>query len=87
MTHRGNGPVAHKWQFQARFKATIGRQMVVKPPDAGDQKKTPIPKSHLKSAFDVVEVRRLELLTPYMRSKTSTKSEKTKKPRNSGKRQ
>jgi hypothetical protein len=36
---------------------------------------------------DVVEVRRLELLTPYMRSKTSTKSEKTKKPRNSGKTQ
>jgi hypothetical protein len=36
---------------------------------------------------DVVEVRRLELLTPYMRSKTSTKSEKTKKPRNSGKNQ
>jgi hypothetical protein len=36
---------------------------------------------------DVVEVRRLELLTPYMRSKTSTKSKKTKKPRNSGKSQ
>ena len=53
-------------------KATIGRQMVVKPLNAGDQKKTPIPKSLLKSAFDVVEVRRLELLTPYMRSKCST---------------
>jgi hypothetical protein len=36
------------------------------------EKKTPIPKSLLKSAFDVVEVRRLELLTPYMRSKCST---------------
>ena len=53
-------------------KATIGRQMVVKPPDAGDQKETPIPKTLLKSAFQVVEMRRLELLTPYMRSKCST---------------
>jgi hypothetical protein len=35
----------------------------------------------------VVEMRRFELLTPYMRSKASTKSEKTKKPRNSGKNQ
>jgi hypothetical protein len=39
------------------------------------------------SEESAVEMRRLELLTPYMRSKTSTKSEKTKKPRNSGKSQ
>ena len=53
-------------------KASIGRQMVVKPLDAGKQKETPISKTLLKSAFDVVEMRRLELLTPYMRSKCST---------------
>ncbi len=53
-------------------KATIGRQMVVKPADSSDQKKTPIPKKLLESALNVVEVRRLELLTPYMRSKCST---------------
>ena len=53
-------------------KATIGRQMVVKPSDVGEKKKTPIPKMLMKSALNVVEVRRLELLTPYMRSKCST---------------
>jgi hypothetical protein len=36
---------------------------------------------------DVVEVRRLELLTPYMRSSSGKKTEKPKKPRNSKKRQ
>jgi len=52
--------------------ATIGRQMVVKSSDNGGPKKTPIPKSLVESALNVVEVRRLELLTPYMRSKCST---------------
>jgi integrase len=49
-----------------------GRQIVVNRAKLSEQNKTPIPKKLLKSASNVVEVRRLELLTPYMRSKCST---------------
>ena len=50
----------------------IGRQMVVKMPPTPPQNKTPIPKNLAKSAFLLVEMGRLELPTPYMRSKCST---------------
>ncbi len=60
-------------KYREAFSIAVAAvQMVVNPPDAGKQKETPIPKALLKSAFDVVEMRRLELLTPYMRSKCST---------------
>jgi len=50
----------------------IGRQMVVKTDPPAPEKKKPIPKTLVKSARFLVEMRRLELLTPYMRSKCST---------------
>ena len=49
-----------------------GRQVVVKISEPPPKKRTPIPKKLVESAQFVVEMRRLELLTPYMRSKCST---------------
>jgi hypothetical protein len=54
-------------------KKTLGRQLVVKPANRGvgaaDEKRR---KSIRQRRFQMVEMRRLELLTPYMRSKCST---------------
>ena len=50
----------------------LGGQIVVKNRKSVGKSKTPIPKSVVKSAFQVVEVSGLEPLTPYMRSKCST---------------
>jgi hypothetical protein len=50
----------------------IGRQMVVKIPEIPTKDKAPIPQALAKSAKALVEMGRLELPTPYMRSKCST---------------
>ncbi len=55
-----------------KTSAPNGRQMVVKMRPVLPQKQTPIPKTLMKSAKELVEMRGLEPLTPYMRSKCST---------------
>ena len=59
-----------------------GRQMVVKVRPVLPEKQTPIPKTLMKSAKALVEMRGLEPLTPYMRSKNAAKPRSRKKPKN-----